>query len=260
MALAQGQPTDRPGEEIMMMRFILLTLACLMLTFGSGRSALAAEDGKEVMALLEQMEASYSQVKDYTANFQKQERIGDKLKEKELIQVKFQKPFKVYMKWLEGTSKEALYVQGENSDKVQAHCPGLLGLWTWSFHPRDAALMKDNRHPITDIGLGFIIEMMRRDVPQALAHGELKSVRITDDTFDGRPAKRVEAEFTPGEGRKYYAARFILHVDKQYLLPIGITCYDEKDALVEQYGYKDLKVNVGLTAMDFSKANKSYCF
>ena len=30
--------------------------------------------------------------------------------------------------------------------------------------------------------------------------------------------------------------------------------------LEEQYGYKDLKVNVGLTALDFSKANKSYKF
>lgn len=243
-----------------MMRYILLTLACVILASPFARPALAAEDGGALLALLEKMEASYSQVRDYTANFQKQERIGDTLREKELILVKFQKPFKVYMKWLEGMAKEALYVQGEYSDKVLARCDGLLGLWTWSFKPRDKALMDGNRHPITDLGVGFIIEMMRQNIPLAMAHGELKAVNITDDTYDGRPSTKVEAAFTSGGGREYYAARVILHVDKQYLLPIGIACYDVGGALLEQYGYKDLKVNVGLTPIDFSKANKSYRF
>jgi len=243
-----------------MKRFVIVALACFLLSSAFNRPSLAAEDGSALLALLEKMEASYSQVQDYTANFQKQERIGDTLKEKELILVKFQKPFKVYMKWLEGMAKEALYVQGEYSDKVLARCDGLLGLWTWSFKPRDKALMDGNRHPITDIGVGFIIEMMRQNIPLAMEHGELKAVNITDDTYDGRPSTKVEAAFTSDVGREYYAARVVLHVDKQHLLPIGISCYDGAGALQEQYGYKDLKVNVGLTPMDFSKANKSYRF
>jgi hypothetical protein len=93
-----------------------------------------------------------------------------------------------------------------------------------------------------------------------MEHGELKGVNITDDTYDGRPSTKVEAAFASDGGREYYAARVVLHVDKQHLLPIGISCYDGAGALQEQYGYNDLKVNVGLTPMDFSKANKSYRF
>ncbi|KAF0234146.1 MAG: hypothetical protein FD177_1058 [Desulfovibrionaceae bacterium] len=71
---------------------------------------------------------------------------------------------------------------------------------------------------------------------------------------------RVEARFTPKDGQQYYTSHMIAHIDKEHMLPVGITCYDDKGQLQEQYGYKDLKVNVGLTENDFSKANKAYKF
>jgi len=242
-----------------MTKSILRTAVFLCLVLAS-LPAWAGEDGSGVMSLLEQMEASYSNVSDYTATFLKQERVGNKLNDRETIYVKFAKPFKVYMKWLQTSSKEALYVHGEYGGKVLAHCPGLLGLWTWSFFPTDNRLMEGNRHPITEIGFGFILQMMRQDIPLAMQHGEMQVIGITDETFDGKPATRLEAKFTPRDGRKYYTSHIVLHVDKQYKMPIGVTCYDADGKLEEQYGYKDLKVNVGLTAMDFSKANKSYKF
>jgi len=233
----------------------LILTACLATT-----ARATGEDGSQLITMLEQMEASYAKLNDYTATFQKQERVGEKLNDREQIFVKFAKPFKVYMKWLETAPKEALYVNGEYGGKVLAHCPGLLGLWTWTFYPTDKRLMDGNRHPITEIGFEFIIKMMRQNIPLAIKHGEIQLLSIRDENFDGKPSTRVEAKFTPKDGRKYYTSHIILHVDKEHLMPIGVTCYDDKGNLEEQYGYKDLKVNVGLTALDFSKANKSYKF
>lgn len=51
-----------------------------------------------------------------------------------------------------------------------------------------------------------------------------------------------------------------MHIDKELLLPVGNLFYDEKDELFEDYVYTDVKLNVGLTAMDFSRYNKSYRF
>jgi len=238
----------------------LLIAFILMVAMVSASPALAAGDSGELLAIVDQVEAGYAKVQDYTATFLKQERVEGKLRDQERISIKFMKPFKVYMKWLEVSVKEALYVQGAYSDKVQARCDGLLGLWTWSFSPRDPRLMEGNRHPITDIGFGFIIDVMRRNIPKAVERGEVNDVRITEEPFDGRPTMRVEARFTPKDGQEYYTSHMIAHIDKEHMLPVGITCYDEKGQLQEQYGYKDLKVNVGLTENDFSKGNKAYKF
>ena len=70
----------------------------------------------------------------------------------------------------------------------------------------------------------------------------------------------VEGRFLPRGGTKYYCTRFIVHIDKELLLPVGNLFYDEKDGLLEDYVYSDVKLNVGLTAMDFSRYNKSYRF
>ncbi|WP_085104516.1 DUF1571 domain-containing protein [Desulfovibrio gilichinskyi] len=60
------------------------------------------------------------------------------------------------------------------------------------------------------------------------------------------------------EGHKYYAFHVICHIDKEYLLPVGITVYDGKEVLLENYSYKDVKINSGLTDMDFSRKNLDY--
>ena len=90
-----------------------------------------------MLPLVEQMESSYSQVKDYRAIFHKQERVDGKLLPEETILLKFQEPLKIYMKWisepLNGT--EALYVKGKYENKLIAHSGGILGMITVSLDP-----------------------------------------------------------------------------------------------------------------------------
>ena len=51
-----------------------------------------------------------------------------------------------------------------------------------------------------------------------------------------------------------------MHVDKELLLPVRDVFYDGNDEMFEDYVFTDVKLNVGLTATDFSKQNKSYRF
>jgi outer membrane lipoprotein-sorting protein len=182
------------------------------------------DESRTLSTLMAQMESSYARVKDYTAVFHKQERLEGVLLPEETILLKFQKPLKVYMKWIKDPyrGREALYVQGDYDNKVIAHQGGILGLVTLSLDPRGATAMEGNRHPITEIV--------------------------------------VEARSASRGGRRYYASRMVLHVDKELELPVGSAFYDEKDQIFARYVYTDVRLNVGLSPRDFSKYNAAYHF
>lgn len=215
-----------------------------------------------MLHLLQQAEENYARVHDYVAVFHKQERVEEKLLPEETILFKFQKPFKIYMKWigepLHGT--EALYLEGQYDNKLIAHRGGILGVVTLAVDPRGSLAMKDNRHPITEAGFGFIIAEMRRNLHRALQHGEFELIHMGDASFNGRPTTLVEGRFIPREGRKYYASRIAVHVDKETMMPVANAFYDERDILFERYSFTDVKLNVGLTAADFSRDNEAYRF
>ena len=208
------------------------------------------------------MESSYAQVEDYTAVFLKQERIEGELLPEETILLKFQKPLKVYTKWLEDPhrGREVLYVEGKDENKAIAHEGGILGFVTLSLDPEGSMAMKDSRHPITDIGFGHLIEMLRKDIQTAVEHDELEIIRIGEEPFHDRSSIVVEVRSTPHGERNYYASRMVLHVDRELMLPLGAAFYDDKDQLFEKYAYTEVRLNVGFTPMDFSRDNAAYHF
>lgn len=242
-------------------------LAAIILAGLLGQKLLAhalpgVDQNRTLLTLLAQMESSYARVKDYTAVFHKQERLEGVLLPEETILLKFQKPLKVYLKWIKEPyrGREALYVEGDYDNKVIAHQGGILGLITVSLDPRGANAMEGNRHPITEIGFGYLLDGLRRDIQKSLEHGDLEIIRIGDELFRGRLSTVVEARSASRGGRTYYASRMVLHVDKELELPVGSAFYDEKDQLFERYVYNDVRLNVGLSPMDFSKYNAAYHF
>jgi hypothetical protein len=166
------------------------------------------------------------------------------------------------MKFIDGPSKgtEALYVEGGYENKLLVRQGGILGLMTFSLDPKGSLVMSRNRHPVTELGFGFLLAEFRRNVEPAVRSGELEIMRLTDETFNGRSATVVEGRFLPHGGRKYYCARFIIHMDKELLLPVADVFYDGKDEMFEDYVFTDVKLNVGLTAKEFSRRNESYRF
>jgi outer membrane lipoprotein-sorting protein len=246
--------------NLLILQIVLLGLLCAAPPI---RSTAAADQREALLSLLTRMEASYARITDYTAIFQKQERVNGALLPEETMFLKFQKPLKVYMKWMDDPHKgnEALYLDGNNGDKLLVHHQaGLLGFLTLSVDPRGYLAMRRNRHPITEVGVGRLIDGLQRDIKTALQHGELEIIRMAEEPFHGRSAIVVEAKFTPRSGRTYYTSRMVCHIDKEMLLPVGAVFYDEHDVLFERYSYSDVKLNVGLTPLDFSRENKAYRF
>jgi outer membrane lipoprotein-sorting protein len=238
---------------------VLLALLCAALFMPLTAEA---DQRERLLSLVTRMESSYARVSDYTAVFRKQERLDGKLLPEGTILLKFQKPLKVYMKWIEDPSKgtEALYVDGSNGNKLLVHRGGILGILTLSLDPRGSLALSRNRHPITEVGFGYLIDGLQRNIKTALQHGELELTRLAEESFRGRSAMVLEAKFAPRAGRTYYASRMVCHIDTELQLPVGAAFYDETDALFERYSYSDVKLNVGLTPLDFSRENKAYRF
>jgi outer membrane lipoprotein-sorting protein len=246
-------------STIILLKVVLLGLFCMGLR---PNPLLGNDQSNAILTLLTQMESSYARVEDYAAAFLKQERVDGKLLPEETMLLKFQKPLKVYMKWTKDPhrEREALYVEGKDDNKVIVHEGGIMGFVTLSLDPRGSISMKDSRHPITDIGFGHLIKMLRQDIQAAVENGELEIIRMGEELFHNRPSVVVEARSTPRGERNYYASRMVLHVDKELLLPFGSALYDDKDQLFERYVYTDVRLNIGFTPMDFSRENAAYHF
>ena len=151
-------------------------------------------------------------------------------------------------------------MEGSYANKLLVRPARILGLITLSLDPKGLPAMARKRHPVTEIGFGFLLDEFRRNIEPAIRSGELEIMRLADEEFHGRPATVVEGRFLSHGGRKYYCSRYIIRIDKELLLPVENTFYDGNDEMFEHYVFTDVKLNVGLTAMDFSRDNKSYRF
>ncbi|RMF92573.1 MAG: DUF1571 domain-containing protein [Nitrospinota bacterium] len=257
--MQREEESSAKGGEGDMQRWWLLLLVMITIWTGSGLPVTSNQYLADPLSLLFQMEKRYQTVEDYTAILKSQERIEGRLKPESTIAIKFKKPFMVYMKWLDGPHKgrEVLYVEGKNDNKLLVQTHKWYQFFPLSLDPYGSMAMEGNRHPITDIGIGRLIQLLTTNFRQAQANGEVQIVEASPDTIFQRPAYKIEARFPAG---KYYAPRVILHIDQEYLLPIQVTVFDEADQMVEKYGYTNLRLNVGLTEHDFDKENKDYGF
>ena len=85
------------------------------------------------------------------------------------INLSFRKPLDVRMEWVGGGGKVdqvAVYRQGQNDGKLIAHKAGMLGSMVGTLHLdiHDSRAMEDSKHPITEVGLGYIIERAEREI------------------------------------------------------------------------------------------------
>jgi len=73
----------------------------------------------DLLRLLDLADTQYAKIQDYTSTMVSRERVGEVLRPQERVLLKFQRPFKVYMRWLDGPSKgrEGLFVSGAHDNK-----------------------------------------------------------------------------------------------------------------------------------------------
>ena len=209
-------------------------------------------------------------VRDYSAIFAARERIGDKLADRRVFIKIRHKPFSIYACALtpaDRKGEEAIYVEGQNDGRVLAHTTGVTGwaLGTLRLAPDDPLFMKDQRHPVTEIGILNLGRRWLTELGRKPSGGDVKVTISGGVKINGRPATCLEV-MAPDrdEGVPFHVAR--VFVDDQLLVPIHYEGYDwpktpgDDPPLLEQYSYSDLKLNQGLTDADFDKANPKYGF
>ena len=136
---------------------------------------------------------------------------------------------------------------------MRVHPVGLLGIMGFvSIDPDDPRARKDNRHAITQAGMGFLLESTARywEMERRLNKTE---VHVAEYRFDGRVCIRIETVHPDRNAGAFYAYRCVMYVDKATHLPVRVEAYDwprqggaDGGDLLECYGYLHLRTNIRL--------------
>jgi hypothetical protein len=142
---------------------------------------------------------------------------------------------------------------------MKAKGAGLAGaLGHISLPPTDPRALRQNRHAITETGIGHLIETIARayELERRFPPSQVK-VSFADYAFQQRQCTRMEVVHLVNNGQ-FYCYRCIVYFDKEWKLPVRFEAYDWPTAggnpngeLLECYSYINLKFNVGLTDAAF---------
>jgi hypothetical protein len=224
----------------------------------------AAEASPDVLGIIADMNTAYASIQDYTARLIKRERLRDKLRDPEDIRLKFREPGKIYMRWLGPVvpGREILFVKGRDQDRALIHEPRFpISLVTVLTPPDSTLVFQESRHPITDVGLGRMIELLATHTHRAFTRGELATREIPAVGLSGpaQAERRLEL-ITPKTATGYLAHRAVVTIDLVTRLPVAVELFDANVEFLASYTYKELIVNPGLTDRDFDPTNPQYTF
>ena len=238
----------------------VLLLLSLFFTASAGAAEMSLQDlgGDPVRAplaaALQNGLKAYNSLQDYKATFQKQERSGAVLGPQETIFMKFEKPFKIYMAWMNTHKKglQVLYERGKHDGKLVIHQPGLLlGLAPVIFLDQDSPYVREGSesYNIEDAGIGSFLADFSKAVLKGAGENKLKVIssqdasgEAMDVTFDGSK-----------EGEGFFAYRVVVHFDGKTLLPDRMQLFDWQNAPMGVYAYENIKLNVGAEDEEFKK-------
>jgi hypothetical protein len=214
-------------------------------------------------------QARFAEVDDYTCTFLKRERLDGKLSVQQVMLMKVRsRPLSVYFKFQKpNKGREAIYVAGRHKDHVLAHDVGLFKVITGTMllDPRGETAMDGCRHPITEAGIGSLIDTVASRWDRELTPEESQITINPHMTIGDRPCTMIDSTHPHRQpGFLFYKVR--LYIDHELVLPVRFEAYDwprqpsAPDVLLEEYAYIDLKLNVGLTDHDFDPNNRGYSF
>jgi hypothetical protein len=221
------------------------------------------------LRMIEDCEARYETVRDYVCTFTKRERIDGRLTPRHVMDMKVRtRPQSIYLKFREpAAGREAIYIAGRNEGKVLAHDVGLgrLIAGTLSLDPNGPRAMEECRHPITEAGIGPLLDTVESRWSAELDPSE-SLVAFRDDQLIGSSHCTLIETTHPRPRPDFLFYQVRLYIDRDLGLPIRFQAYDwpanpqATPELVEEYTYSDLKLNVGLGDVDFDISNADYEF
>lgn len=216
---------------------------------------------------------------DYTAIMIKRERIDGVLGDHEFMGIKVRNrkmkdgaittPFSVYMTFLkpaEIKGREVIYVENQNRGHIVGHEGGVKGKFipTMELDPKGVIAMRNQRYPITDMGIENLclklIEKGQRDRQHGECVVDYKSVKMGD-----RPCTLISV-MHPVERPHFDFHKAEIFIDEQLKFPVRYAAYvwpkspGGEPELLEEYTYQSIKTNVGLKDLDFDRKNPKYNF
>ena len=214
-------------------------------------------------------QARYDRVEDYVCTFYKRERIAGRLTPLHIMSMKVRtKPQSIYFKFQQpAQGREAIYIAGRHGSKILAHDVGLNKFLagTLALEPTSARAMEDCRHPITEAGIGPLLDTLAKRWAVELDPEETK-VNFRDDMLVGQRRCTMIESTHPRRRQEFLHHMVRVYIDQELGLPIRFEAFDwaklpgAEPVLTEEYSYSHLKLNVGLQDIDFDVSNSAYAF
>ncbi|MCU0871229.1 MAG: DUF1571 domain-containing protein [Pirellulaceae bacterium] len=218
-------------------------------------------------------------IRDYTCTLTRRERVEGRLMAYETMFVKIRhqqkqggsvvEPFSVYVRFLAPDrvkGREVIYVEGQNEGKLIVRNGGTrFEHITTSLLPDSPAAMQQTRYPITEIGMLNLTRRLIERGEQELKDKECQVKLVRGAKINGRPSTVIQVAHTTRQSDLQFKTARIM-IDDELNLPVHYSAYDwpEKEgepvSLLEEYTYTDVKLNVGLTDLDFDHRNEAYRF
>jgi hypothetical protein len=218
---------------------------------------------------IDECQARYEAVRDYVCTFSKRERIDGRLTTPHVMFMKARThPRSVYLKFRQpAAGREAIFIEGRHQGKVLAHDVGLgrLIAGTLQLDPTGARAMAECRHPITEAGIGPLLQTLEARWTAELDSSESRVDFRESERVGQRPCTVIEVTHTR-QDPDFLFYQVHLYIDRDLGLPVRFEAYDwpatqnSAPDLVEEYTYSDLKLNVGLDDIDFDVSNEDYEF
>ena len=222
-----------------------------------------------------------NEIRDYSCLLIKRERVQGRLGDYHYMYAKVRHardtagqgaaaPFSVYLRFLgppELKGREVLYVDGENDGLLIARKGGLrFASVTTELDPTSELAMRDNRYPLTEFGIENLVRRFVEVVEEGVLLQDCTIQLLEGAKVDGRPCMCIEVKQrgTLENRAEFYLAR--VYIDDELRVPIHYEAFgwpesdDGSPRLLEQYTYRDLKLNIGLDDDDFSRGNPAYGF
>ena len=216
-------------------------------------------------------------VRDYTAIVVKQERVKGRLRPEEYMSCKVRRnhqtddasvPRSIYMRFLKPRSlagQEAIWVENKYKGKLIGHAAGIQNIVRATLEPTGWIAMRGNRYPITEFGIETLLVRMIEKGERDRKYDEVEIEIDRDLTFDGHACTLLTIKHpTQRDHFEFHIAK--IYIDDELDIPVGYEGYlwpkepGGEPQLLEKYLYKDIKLNVGLTDIDFDPDNPEYDF
>jgi hypothetical protein len=224
-------------------------------------------DPDPIAFLRKALERYDREVRGYRVTLRKQERIDGKLRSPEKIEVQFREsPFSVHFRWVAGNDRladKALYVKGENQNKLIAVPRGVLGtLASWTGKravERDVDgedARRSGRYPLSEFGFKIATQRVLKSWEKARADKALKveylGVFLVPQAGDRLCYKLRRTCFAQPE--EDGVAEVIFFFDRENWLQVGSILLDGRGQLIGEYYFSNLELNPQFRVGQFERA------